>query len=300
MSTPPVIQDYLNYIKLERGLAENTVKSYHADLRKLLDHFHAAIDFKAIDGEDLQDFIYQMVKKGMKARSQARLISTLKGFFLFLKLENHRSDYPAESLRSPQLQKRLPDTLSLDEIDALIGAIDLSKPTGERNRTMLELLYGCGLRASELVNLRLSDLFLKEDFIRVLGKGNKQRLVPISAYTQDVLNTYISRIRVHETPERGEADIVFRNRRGKRLTREMLFVITRNLGRKLGWKKTVSPHTLRHSFASHLLRNGANLKAIQQMLGHESITTTEIYLHTDEQQLRETLARFHPRSSYIR
>ncbi|MEH0007715.1 MAG: site-specific tyrosine recombinase [Flavobacteriales bacterium] len=295
MSTPPVIWDYLNYIKLEQGLAENTVKAYHADLNKLLEHFNGAIDFKAIDGEDLQDFIYQMVKKGMKARSQARLISTLRGFFLFLKLERYRSDYPAELLCTPQLQKELPDTLSLDEIDALIGAVDLSKPTGARNRSMLELLYGCGLRASELVNLTLSDLFLKEGFIRVLGKGNKQRLVPIGAYTKGILSAYIDRIRVHETPEKGAEDIVFRNRRGKRLTREMLFIITRDLAKKLGWKKTVSPHALRHSFASHLLRNGANLKAIQQMLGHESITTTEIYLHTDERQLRETLIRFHPR-----
>lgn len=295
MSARLIIRDYLDYLRLERGLSENTLKGYQADLKKLAHYFDGRLDLQDVGYDDLQEFVYQSAKSGLKTRSQARLVSVLKGFFLFLKLERYRADYPAELLVSPQLEPRFPDTLSPEEVDALIGAVDLSQPSGERNRSLLELLYGCGLRVSELVNLRLSDLFLKEDFIRVLGKGNKQRLVPISAHTERILRIYLDQVRVLVAPVRGEEDLVFLNRRGRRLTRGMVFVIVRDLVKKLGWKKRVSPHTLRHSFASHLLKNGADLRSIQQLLGHESITTTEIYLHTDEGQLRETLRRFHPR-----
>ena len=297
MSAQSLLRDYLSYLKLEKGLSENTLKAYEADLKRLIKHFDGRPDFTTLGYHDLQDFIYHLAKQGMKVRTQARLISALRGFFLFLKLARHREDYPAEGLVAPYMQKRLPETLSLREVDEIIGAVDMSRPTGERNRSMLELLYGCGLRVSELVNLRLSDLFLKEDFIRVVGKGDKQRLVPLSAHTKGVLQGYIERSRLGAALQRGEEDMLFLNPSGKRLSREMVFVILRHLVKKLGWEKTVSPHTFRHSFASHLLKNGADLRAIQQLLGHESITSTEVYLHTDEAQLREALIRFHPRNS---
>ena len=242
----------------------------------------------------MQAFIYFLAKE-VKPRSQARIISGLKGFFNYLIFEDYREDNPMDLIEPPKVGRKLPDTLSVDEVDAIIGAIDLSKPQGERNRAMLETLYACGLRVSELISLKLSDLYFEEGFISVQGKGNKQRFVPISAHTQKYITLYCSEVRIHNEPQPDSVDIVFLNRRGKYLTRAMVFTIIKNLVQEAGIKKTISPHTFRHSFATHLLKNGADLRSIQLMLGHESITTTEIYTHIDRSQLAETLAKFHPR-----
>lgn len=246
--------------------------------------------------EEVEAFVYDYSKKGFSVRSQARLISSLKSFFNFLRWDGRREDSPVELLEAPRLNMRLPDTLSEDEINQLIEAIDLSQPEGERNRAILETLYGCGLRVSELTELKLSDLFFKENFIRVTGKGNKQRLVPISDYTIKIINFYKNEVRVHSKIEKEFEDFVFLNRRGKKLSRVMVFIIIKKLAEQAGIRKNISPHTFRHSFATHLLRNGADIRSIQLMLGHESITTTEIYTHLDDKLLRETVLKFHPKN----
>jgi integrase/recombinase XerD len=251
-----------------------------------------------IGEETLQQFIYSVAKE-VNARSQARIISGLKSFFSYLIFEDYRKDNPLELIETPKTGRKLPDTLSVIEIDALIDAIDLSTKEGERNRAMLETLYGCGLRVSELVALKISDLFFEEGFIKVTGKGNKQRFVPISEVTQHYIQTYRDTIRVHVTIQKGYEDTLFLNRRGKQLTRAMIFTIIKDLAVKINLHKTISPHTLRHSFATHLLENGADLRAIQLMLGHESITTTEIYLHLDRTFLTEVLHAYHPRKSIV-
>ena len=235
--------------------------------------------------------------KTVNPRSQARIISGLKGFFNYLVFEDYRDDNPMDLIESPKIGRKLPDTLSTDEINKLIAAIDLSKPEGERNRAILETLYGCGLRVSELINLKLSDLYFDEDFIKVTGKGNKQRFVPVSKVNKKYINLYRNEIRSHQKIEPGHEDFVFLNRRGKQLTRAMIFTIIKRLTEKIGLQKNISPHTFRHSFATHLLENGADLRAIQQMLGHESITTTEVYMHVDRRHLTKVLNDFHPRKS---
>ncbi len=295
MTWKVTLHDYKNYLKLEKGLSENTVESYNRDLEKLA-RFYEGITPEKVTPEQIQQYIYELAKLGLGARSQARMISSLKSFYKYLLLENELEIDPTKLLETPKIRRKLPDTLSEEEINRLIGAIDLGNPEGERNRAMLETLYGCGLRVSELVNLKLSDLFFEEGFIRVLGKGDKQRLVPISAYTIKIINIYKNEIRVHQTAKAGEEDLLFLNRRGSRLTRVMIFTIIKRLVEKLGWKKKISPHTFRHSFATHLLQNGADLRAIQQMLGHESITTTEIYTHIDQKHLRATINKHHPRA----
>ena len=231
----------------------------------------------------------------MNARSQARLISALKSFFKFMMYEKGREDFPMSLIESPKIGVKLPDTLSLQEIDAMLASIDLSTDEGHRNKAMIEMLYACGLRVSELISLRLSDLFFDEDFIRVMGKGSKQRLVPIEAYTQKQVKQYIDNHRRQLKIAKGHEDFVFLNRRGKQLTRAMIFTIVRQVAENIGLQKTISPHTFRHSFATHLLENGANLRAIQMMLGHENITTTEIYVHVEKSYLRESLIKYHPR-----
>ncbi|MEM6893697.1 MAG: site-specific tyrosine recombinase XerD [Bacteroidota bacterium] len=293
------LQDYQHYLGIERGLSENSMKSYRRDVQKLMSflELHGLKENPInITSDIVQHFLYEAAKD-QNPRSQARLISGLKSFFGYLIFENLRDTDPLELVESPKIGRKLPDTLSLEEIDLLIAAVDLSKPEGERNRAILETLYGCGLRVSELIHLKLSDLFFEEGFVRVMGKGQKQRFVPISETNQKYINFYVDLVRSHLTIEKESSDIVFLNRRGRQLTRAMIFTIIKNLAEKIGLKKKVSPHTFRHSFATHLLMNGADLRAIQQMLGHESITTTEVYVHVNREHLAQVLLDFHPRST---
>ncbi|MBA5629499.1 site-specific tyrosine recombinase XerD [Moheibacter lacus] len=294
MDWKEAFSEYKSYLKLEKSLSQNTIDAYLRDLKKL-EKFSKNEPLK-ISQSDLEEFVYQYAKENFAARSQARLISSIKSFFLYLQWEEWREDNPAELLESPKLGMKLPDTLSEFEIDQLIAQIDLSLPEGERNRAILETLYGCGLRVSELTELKLSDLFFEENFIRVIGKGNKQRLIPISEYTVKFINIYKNEIRVHLPIQKGFEDFVFLNRRGKKLTRVMIFTIVKQLAEKAGIRKNISPHTFRHSFATHLLKNGADLRSIQMMLGHESITTTEIYTHLDDRMIRDAVLKFNPRN----
>lgn len=297
MNWQQAIKDYKNYLKIERGLSPNSIVNYAMDLEKLRNYLDEySIDEKPvhIQRETVQGFIYTIAKV-VTPRTQARIISGLKGFFNYLVFEDYREDNPMDLIETPKIGRKLPDTLSETEINSLIAAIDLSKPEGERNRAIIETLYGCGLRVSELINLKLSDLYFDEDFIQVTGKGNKQRFVPISGINQKYIDIYRKEIRVHLPIQREYEDIVFLNRRGKQLTRAMIFTIVKQLAEKVGLQKNISPHTFRHSFATHLLENGADLRAIQQMLGHESITTTEVYMHVNRSHLSKVLEEFHPR-----
>lgn len=297
MNWSTYIKDFKSYLKIERGLSANTIENYSFDIDRLCLFLEQnAIDVSPlkITEDQVQQFIYA-VSKEVNARSQARIISGLKSFFSYLIFEDYRSDSPMELIETPRLGRKLPDTLSLEDIDNLIGAIDLLKPEGERNRAMLETLYGCGLRVSELITLKISDLFLEEGFIKITGKGNKQRFVPISPITQKYITIYKNSVRVHLPIQKGHEDTLFLNRRGKQLTRAMIFTIIKDLAVKVKLNKAISPHTFRHSFATHLLENGADLRAIQLMLGHESITTTEIYVHLDRKHLTQIMNHFHPR-----
>ncbi|MFZ4105077.1 site-specific tyrosine recombinase XerD [Flavobacterium sp.] len=291
------IKSYQSYLKIERGLSKNTIDNYSLDIKKLCLYLEvnsiAASPIK-IKEETIQQFIYA-VSKEVNARSQARTISGLKSFFSYLIFEDYRTNNPMELIEAPRLGRKLPDTLSVQDIDSLIEAIDLSKPEGERNRAILETLYGCGLRVSELVTLKISDLFFEEGFIKITGKGNKQRFVPISGYTQKFILMYKNLIRNHLVIQKGHEDTLFLNRRGKQLTRAMIFTIIKDLAVAINLNKVISPHTLRHSFATHLLENGADLRSIQLLLGHESITTTEIYVHLDRKHLTQIVNKFHPR-----
>lgn len=298
MNWTQAIQDYRHYIKLERGLSQNSIVNYTLDVEKLrlfLEEHQVKESPLEIGKETVQYFIHEVAHK-VNPRSQSRIISGLKSFFDYLVFEDYRKDNPMDLIESPKIGRKLPDTLSEEEIDSLITAIELSKPEGERNRAMLETLYGCGLRVSELIGLQLSDLYFEEDFINVTGKGNKQRLVPISPINKKYINIYRNEVRVHQKIQKGFENILFLNRRGRKLTRAMIFTIIRQLAEKIGLQKTISPHTFRHSFATHLLQNGADLRAIQQMLGHESITTTEVYMHVERSHLAEVMHSFHPRS----
>ena len=291
------IKSFQNYLKIERGLSKNTIDNYTFDLERLLlflSQNQIEVSPITIKDETIQQFIYT-ISKELNARSQARILSGLKSFFNYLIFEDYRTDNPMELIETPRIGRKLPDTLSLEEIDALIAAIDLSKPEGERNRAMLETLYGCGLRVSELVTLKISDLFFDEDFIKITGKGNKQRFVPIANSTKKYIDIYRNTIRNHLQISKNHEDTLFLNRRGKQLTRAMIFTIIKNLAFEINLQKNISPHTLRHSFATHLLENGADLRSIQIMLGHESITTTEIYVHLDKKHLSQIINAFHPR-----
>lgn len=293
------LKDFTMYLKLERGLSKNSIQSYTRDIEKLmsfLDSHSITVNPIQIEKDIVQRFIYEIAKV-VNPRSQARIISGLKSFFNYLIFEDFRKDNPLDLIESPKIGRKLPDTLSENEIDKLIQAIDLGSNEGERNRAMLETLYGCGLRVSELIDLKISDLFFEEDFIKVTGKGDKQRFVPISTVNKKYINIYRNEIRVHVNIQEGFQDILFLNRRGKQLTRAMIFTIIKNLAVTIGLHKNISPHTFRHSFATHLLENGADLRAIQQMLGHESITTTEIYMHVDRSHLAEVMNTYHPRKS---
>ncbi len=298
MNWSETISSFKLYLKLEKQLSENSIEAYVSDVKKLRDfieNFEDEITPEKIDKDIVQDFIYQ-ISPYISPHSQARLISGLRMFFKFLILEQKIAKNPMALIESPKLKRKLPDVLSLEEIDQLIAAIDLSTPEGERNRAIIETIYGCGLRVSELIHLRLSDLYFEEGFIKVTGKGDKQRLVPINSYTRKYIDLYIDHIRKKQKIDPKFTDILFLNRRGKQLTRVMIFHIIKDLTRKAGIKKNISPHSLRHSFATHLLENGADLRSIQLLLGHESITTTEIYLHLDRQKLHETLEKYHPRA----
>ena len=298
MKWQEAIQDFTYYLKIERGLADNTIQNYRLDILKLanyLSEYNATLTPELVDEETLQGFIYS-ISKVINERSQARLISGLKSFFDYLIFEDYRKTNPLELIESPRLGRRLPDTLSTDEIDQLVEAIDLSHPQGHRNKAIIETLYGCGLRVSELVELKISDLFFEEGFIKVIGKGNKERLVPINRYTQKFISLYKNGKRIDDNQKSEFKDILFLNRRGAQLTRAMIFTIVKQLAKKTNLQKNISPHTFRHSFATHLLENGANLRVIQQMLGHESITTTEIYMHLDKTHLKSVLENYHPRA----
>ncbi|WP_124981082.1 site-specific tyrosine recombinase XerD [Nonlabens xiamenensis] len=291
-------KDFYQYCRLERGLSENTIKAYTRDLSKLtvwLDHSSESATPIDINQEVLRTYLYSLAKT-VQPRSQARNLSSLKAFFNYLMLEGYRDDHPLELMESPKIGRKLPDSLSTKEIDSMIQAIDRSTPEGERNRTIVETLYGCGLRVSELITLKISDLFFDEGFIKVLGKGDKQRFVPIGLYTIEIIQLYINEVRIHIPTKSGHTDTLFLNRRGAGLTRAMIFHVIKQLAAKAGIKKKVSPHTFRHSFATHLLQNGADLRSIQMMMGHESITTTEIYMHVDKAHLSKVLETHHPRA----
>lgn len=301
MKWSQAITDYRHYLQIERGLSKNSIENYSYDVKKLilyLEDNDINLSPITINNEVVKEFIYSISKKA-NPRSQARLISGIRNFFDYLVFENYRNDNPLDLIEAPKIGRKLPDTLSVSDIDLLVNTIDLSYAyngvnLGERNRAILETLYSCGLRVSELTELKLSDLFFEEGFIKVTGKGNKQRFVPIGETTQKYINIWKS-IRNHITVHPKSKDILFLNYKGHQLTRAMIFTVIKKLVEKSGLKKNVSPHTFRHSFATHLLENGADLRAIQMMLGHESITTTEVYMHVDRSHLSDVLNKFHPR-----
>jgi integrase/recombinase XerD len=298
------LKEYQNYLRLERGLSENTIVNYSFDIEKLilfLEEKKVSESPVHISEEVIQQFVYELAGK-VNATSQARIISGLKSFFSYLVFEDYREDSPMELIEVPKVGRKLPDTLSTEEIDELITAIPIQidgnkekNMVNMRNKAMLETLYSCGLRVSELVSLQLSDLFFEEGFIKITGKGNKQRFVPIGLSTQKIIAQYINQVRGDVPVQKGFEDTVFLNRRGRQLTRAMVFTVIKDLAQKIGLKKVISPHTFRHSFATHLLENGADLRSIQLMLGHESITTTEVYMHLDRKFLSEVIENYHPR-----
>ncbi len=285
------------YLQLEKSLSDNSVEAYLRDIDKLTQYLQEASSLKTpadIELKDLQQFIKWVAELGMTASSQARMISGIKAFYKYCRIEQITKKDPTILLEAPKLKRTLPDILSFSEIEAIISQIDLSKPEGGRNKAVLETMYSCGLRVSEVVNLKISQLYLDVGFVRVLGKGDKERLVPIGRDAIKYITIYKKEIRVHVAVKPGNEDILFLNNRGSKLSRVMIFLIIKELARKAGLTKTVSPHTFRHSFATHLVEGGADLRAVQEMLGHESITTTEIYTHLDREFLRKTLENFHP------
>jgi integrase/recombinase XerD len=290
---------FSSYLRLEKSLSPNSVEAYLGDLDKLIQFAEAKLPRlqpESIQLKELREFIMWINELGMIPTSQARIISGIKAFYKYLLMDSQLNYDPSELLEAPKLKRKLPDTLNIVEIDQLIDAIDLSKPEGMRNKTMIEVLYGCGLRVSELVNLRISNLYLDIEFIKVLGKGDKERLVPIGSQGIKFLRLWLQDSRVHIPIQNGEEDMVFLNRRGKRLSRVYVFMMIKELAETVGLKKSISPHTFRHSFATHLIEGGADLRAVQEMLGHESITTTEIYTHLDREYLKGVIIEHHPRS----
>lgn len=297
MKWQEALSDYSLYLKIERGMSKNTVQNYNLDVKKLITYlktYDMHISPLEITSIQIQEFIYK-IAKSINPRSQSRLISGLRSFFDYLIFENYLQTNPLEQIEAPKIGRKLPDTLSISEINLILETIDLSDSNGERNRAIIETLYGCGLRVSELTSMKISDLFFDEGFIKVTGKGNKQRFVPIGKLTQKHINLYKNQVRIFKKIDQKYKDTLFLNRRGKQLTRAMIFTIIKNLGEKSKIEKSISPHTFRHSFATHLIENGADLRAIQMMLGHESITTTEIYMHLDKSHLKKIIDEFHPR-----
>lgn len=287
------------YLQVEKSLPPNTVSAYTRDLAKLMEFVEGnkkLSDPRNVKTADLQNFVKTLTEIGLEATTQSRIISGIRSFYNFLILENEIKTDPTELLEMPKTGRKLPDVLSIAEVDHLISVVDLSLANGERNKAMIEMLYGCGLRVSELTNLKLSDLFFEENFIKVTGKGNKQRLVPIGGRAVAQVTRYIQQVRIHQKIARGAENIIFLNNRGKGLTRAMVFNIVKDLTSKAGIHKSISPHTFRHSFATHLVEGGADLRSVQEMLGHSSITTTEIYTHIDREYLRKNILKYHPRA----
>ena len=297
MSWESSIKGFKSYLQIERSLSDNSVQAYIRDVKKFANY---AIPLKLnelkIQRENISDFLAELKDDGIAARSQSRIISGIKAFYKYLIIEDYIKYDPTELIESPKVGFKLPNTLSLIEIDKLISAVDLSNKQGERNRAILETLYSCGLRVSELTNLKLSNIYFNEGYLKVIGKGDKERLAPIGGRALKYLTTYINEVRNHQTIKKGQEDFVFLNNRGAGLTRVMIFLIIQKLAAEIGLKKKISPHTFRHSFATHLIEGGADLRAVQEMLGHESITTTEIYTHLDKDYLRSNIIQFHPRS----
>jgi len=292
-------QGFKSFLTLEKSLSGNSIEAYLHDVEKLiqfLEYKKYDCTPKDIELKHLQEFVKWINELGMSATSQARIISGIKGFYKYLLLENVMNNDPSTLLEAPKLGRKLPDTMSVDDINKIIDAIDLSLPEGQRNKAMLETLYSCGLRVSELVNLKISNLYFNDGFVKVTGKGDKERLVPIGTVAMKQITLYKNEVRCHITPKKGSEDVLFLNRRGAKLSRVMIFTIIKQLTTKIGLKKHISPHTFRHSFATHLIEGGADLRAVQEMLGHESITTTEIYAHLDRDYLRQAIIQFHPRS----
>ena len=297
MSWGKSIKGFKSYLQIERSLSDNSVQAYIRDVKKFA-NYAIPIELSELNVSrvDIINFLSQINQKDISSRSQARIISGIKAFYKYLIMEDYLKINPTELIESPKIGLKLPDTLSLIEIDKLIAAVDLSNKQGERNRAILETLYSCGLRVSELVNLQLSNIHFKEGYLKVTGKGDKERLSPIGGRAIKYLTIYINEVRNHQEIKKGNEDFVFLNNRGAKLTRVMIFLIIQKLTERIGLKKKISPHTFRHSFATHLIEGGADLRAVQEMLGHESITTTEIYTHLDNEYLRSNIIQFHPRS----
>lgn len=297
MSWEISIKGFKSYLQIERSLSDNSVQAYIRDVKKFA-NYAIAIELSELKVTriDISNFLAHINQEDISSRSQARIISGIKAFYKYLIIEDYLKINPTELIESPKIGLKLPDTLSLIEIDKLILAVDLSSNQGERNRAILETLYSCGLRVSELVNLQLSNIHFKEGYLKVTGKGNKERLAPIGGRAIKYLTIYINEFRNHQNIKKGNEDFVFLNNRGVKLTRVMIFLIIQKLTKSIGFKKKISPHTFRHSFATHLIEGGADLRAVQEMLGHESITTTEIYTHLDNEYLRSNIIQFHPRS----
>ncbi|GAA4808286.1 site-specific tyrosine recombinase XerD [Olivibacter ginsenosidimutans] len=298
MNWDSALKDFSQYLRLERSLAKNSIEAYAHDVEMLKQHALCSHlkDPDALQTQDIRDFLAWIYTLGMAPHSQARVLSGIKAFYQYLLLEGVIKNNPAQLIEAPRLGRKLPDTLSIQEIDQLIGAIDLSTIEGQRNKVLLEVLYGCGLRVSELVNLKISNLFLNVEFIKVMGKGSKERLIPIGQSAIKHLQLYLEHTRPAIVQKPGNEDYVFLNRRGAPLSRVMVFLIIKDLAAKINLQKTISPHTFRHSFATHLIEGGADLRAVQDMLGHESISTTEIYTHLDRDYLRSVMIDFHPRA----
>jgi integrase/recombinase XerD len=299
MSWKNYIKEYRSHILFEKSLSENTFESYQRDVKKFVSFLEMSKNKTSpskIKVEEIRDFVRWIAEIGMSAKSQARIISSLKSFFNYLLIENVIKENPAQSIENPKIGSYLPDTLSIGEIDKLITFIDLSHPQGNRNKAIIEVLYSCGLRVSELINIKISNFYKKEGFIKVEGKGSKERLIPIGKLAISLIDIYFEANRNHQKIKQGNSDYIFLNRNGSKLTRVMIFTIVKDLVEKSNLNKNVSPHTFRHSFATHLIERGANLRAVQEMLGHESITTTEIYTHLDSDFIKESIISFHPRS----
>ena len=299
MTWNEAIENYTNYLRFEKNASENTIEAYVSDLQKLQDFAEQNlmnITPITISYEHLQEFLYQISKINYSERTQARWISSIKGFFSFLLEDELREDNPSALLETPKLGLYLPDTLSLEEIEKLISATEENTDLAKRNRCMIEVLYGCGLRVSELTELQISNINFKENYLKIQGKGDKVRFVPLADYTADFIKNYINNIRSKQKINPKHSDILFLNSRGAQISRQMVFLIIKEIVRKAGIQKNISPHTFRHSFATHLLQNGADLRFIQEMLGHSSITTTEIYTHLNTEELHETILKYHPRN----
>ena len=297
MSSNIHIQGFKKYLRIERSLSENTIESYIRDIKKLYDFAKKnKIQQLNITRNDIKEFIKSINKAGISTRSQSRIISGLKSYYKYLILEGYIKKDPTELLESPKIGLKLPDTLNVQEIEKIINSVSHQHPQGLRNQTIIEVLYSCGLRVSELTNLKISNINFKENFIRIIGKGNKERLAPIGNTAIKLIKQYIKEYRNNQNIKKGSEDILFLNRRGSQLTRVMIFTIVKKIARSAGIKKNISPHTFRHSFATHLLEGGADLRIIQEILGHENITTTEIYTHLDKEFIKEAILQFHPRS----